>query len=150
AWRWRCRGEPSHRSRGPSRTSTGEWSGAGAIGWWPSRCAAGREPDILESEKEPRLNGAIMISSLSFVFPMYNEIDNLERTVREATEVGRRITSDLEIVIVDDASTDGSGGLADRLADENRHVRAVQPPSNRKLGSALKTRFVTVTPQGVV
>ena len=34
-----------------------------------------------------------MISSLSFVFPMYNEIDNLERTVREATQVGRRITS---------------------------------------------------------
>ena len=91
-----------------------------------------------------------MISSLSFVFPMYNEIDNLERTVREATEVGRRITSDLEIVIVDDASTDGSGGLADRLADENPHVRVVHHPSNRKLGGALKTGFATATRQWVL
>lgn len=91
-----------------------------------------------------------MISSLSFVFPMYNEIDNLERTVREATAVGRRITPDLEIVIVDDASTDGSGGLADRLADENPHVRVVHHPTNRKLGGALKTGFATATRQWVL
>lgn len=91
-----------------------------------------------------------MIASLSFVFPMYNEIDNLERTVREATAVGRRMTSDLEIVIVDDASTDGSGGLADRLADENPHVRVVHHPTNRKLGGALKTGFTTATRQWIL
>jgi glycosyltransferase involved in cell wall biosynthesis len=91
-----------------------------------------------------------MISSLSFVFPMYNEIDNLERMVREATAVGRRITPDLEIVIVDDASTDGSGGLADRLADENPQVRVVHHPTNRKLGGALKTGFAAATRQWVL
>jgi glycosyltransferase involved in cell wall biosynthesis len=91
-----------------------------------------------------------MISSLSFVFPMYNEIGNLERTVREATEVGRRITSDLEIVIVDDASSDGSGELADRLAAENSHLRVVHHPTNRKLGGALKTGFANATRQWVL
>jgi glycosyltransferase involved in cell wall biosynthesis len=91
-----------------------------------------------------------MISSLSFVFPMYNEIGNLERTVREATEVGLRITPDLEIVVVDDASTDGSGELADRLAAENPHLRVVHHSTNRKLGGALKTGFATASRQWVL
>ncbi len=91
-----------------------------------------------------------MIASLSFVFPMYNEIGNLERTVREATEVGRRITSDLEIVIVDDASTDGSGELADRLAAENPHLRVVHHAVNRKLGGALKTGFAAATREWIL
>jgi glycosyltransferase involved in cell wall biosynthesis len=91
-----------------------------------------------------------MISSLSFVFPMYNEIGNLERTVREATEVGLRVTPDLEIVVVDDASTDGSGELADRLAAENPHLRVVHHSTNRKLGGALKTGFATASRQWVL
>ena len=91
-----------------------------------------------------------MISSLSFVFPMYNEVDNLERTVREATEVGLRIIPDLEIVVVDDASTDGSGELADRLATENPCLRVVRHATNRKLGGALKTGFATASRQWVL
>src|SRR2546423_8872321 len=91
-----------------------------------------------------------MISSLSFVFPMYNEIGNLERTVREATEVGLRITPDLEIVLVDDASTDGSGELADRLTVETPHLRVVHHPTNRNLGGALKTGFAAASRQWVL
>jgi glycosyltransferase involved in cell wall biosynthesis len=91
-----------------------------------------------------------MISSLSFVFPMYNEIGNLERTVGEATEVGLRITRDLEIVVVDDASTDGSGELADKLALENPHLRVVHHPTNRKLGGALKTGFAAASRQWIL
>src|SRR5437879_1567029 len=91
-----------------------------------------------------------MVSSMSFVFPMYNEIGNIERTVREATEVGRRMTTDLEIVVVYDASTDGSGELIDRLAAENPHLRVVHHPTNRKLGGALKTGFAAATRQWIL
>jgi len=81
---------------------------------------------------------------------MYNEVGNLERTVREATEIGLRITRDLEIVVVDDASTDGSGELADSLALENPHLKVVHHPTNRKLGGALKSGFAAASRQWVL
>ena len=48
---------------------------------------------------------------------------------------------EIEIVIVDDASTDGSAGIVDRLADEHPEVVVVHHSANRKLGGALKTGF---------
>ncbi len=83
----------------------------------------------------------MQVSSLSFVFPMYNEEGNIERMVGETLRVAPWIARDYEIVIVDDASTDSSGAIADRLAAEDRHVRVVHHPVNRKLGGALKTGF---------
>lgn len=86
-----------------------------------------------------------MINSLSFVFPMYNEIDNIEETVREATRVGRSLTDRLEIIVVDDASTDGSGGRAESLKDAYPELVVVHHPVNRKLGGALRTGFAVAT-----
>lgn len=83
----------------------------------------------------------MQVNSLSFVFPMYNEEGNIERMVGETLRVAPWIAGDYEIIIVDDASTDSSGAIADRLAAEDRHVRVVHHPVNRKLGGALKTGF---------
>ncbi len=47
------------------------------------------------------------------VIPTYNEKDNLERIVGEALAAGG---PDLSVLVVDDASPDGTGELADRLA----------------------------------
>jgi glycosyltransferase involved in cell wall biosynthesis len=76
---------------------------------------------------------------------MYNEKDNIERAVTEALRVGTLITSDLEIVVVDDASTDGSGALLDRLGSDHPQVHPIHHPTNRKLGGALKTGFASTT-----
>lgn len=82
-----------------------------------------------------------MISSLSFVFPMYNERENISATVAEALRVGYLLTPEIEIIIVDDASTDGCSEIADRLAREHAELRVLHHSENRKLGGALKTGF---------
>jgi glycosyltransferase involved in cell wall biosynthesis len=81
------------------------------------------------------------LTSLSFVFPMYNELGNIERSVDGALCVGRQMADDVEIVIVDDASTDGSGRLADGLAAKHPEVKVFHHEKNRKLGGAMKTGF---------
>jgi glycosyltransferase involved in cell wall biosynthesis len=88
--------------------------------------------------------------SLSFVFPMYNEIDNIESCVKGAMQIGDILGSDYEIVVVDDASTDGCGALADKLAELYPVIKVIHHPVNRKLGGALKTGFANVTKQYVL
>jgi glycosyltransferase involved in cell wall biosynthesis len=90
------------------------------------------------------------LNSLSFVFPMYNEKDNIETTVTEAIRVGTLITPNLEIIVVDDASTDGSGELLDQLANEYPQIRPVHHSVNRKLGGALRTGFSTATKEWIL
>jgi glycosyltransferase involved in cell wall biosynthesis len=90
---------------------------------------------IAVSEELPRLR------SLSFVFPMFNECGNIERCVTEAIAAGRRLACDFEIIIVDDASTDGSGVLADKLAIQYPQLRVIHHSRNRKFGGAVKTGF---------
>ena len=90
------------------------------------------------------------LPSLSFVFPMYNEIGNIERCVALALETGRKITSDLEIVVVDDCSTDGCGALADELALRHPELKVVHHTVNRKLGGALRTGFAAASKDWVL
>jgi len=91
-----------------------------------------------------------MIHSLSVVYPMYNEKDNIETAVLEALRVGRIIAPELEIIVVDDAGTDGSAGIIDRLADEHPEVVAIHHPRNRKLGGALKTGFAAARKEWIL
>jgi glycosyltransferase involved in cell wall biosynthesis len=79
--------------------------------------------------------------SISFVFPMYNEKDNIEEMIYRTVAVAPELTDDYEIVVVDDASTDGCGEIVERIAAENPRVRCLRHPVNRKLGGALKTGF---------
>lgn len=91
-----------------------------------------------------------MLPSLSFVFPMYNEIGNIGTCVAEALRVGYKITSNLEIVVVDDASTDGCGALADTLALTHPEMRVIHHQKNRKLGGSLRTGFAAATKDWVL
>ena len=91
---------------------------------------------------------AALLSSLSFVYPMFNEAENIETAVRESLRIGSRMSEDVEVVVVDDASTDGCGEIADRLSRENPEVRVIHHPENRRLGGALKTGFAAAANRG--
>jgi glycosyltransferase involved in cell wall biosynthesis len=78
-----------------------------------------------------------MNRSISFVVPMYNESSNIEETVNRISSLARELAGDYEIIIADDASTDGSGDLADRIAVKDAHVKSVRLKKNTKFGGAL-------------
>ena len=82
--------------------------------------------------------------SLTVVFPMYNEEAYLERAVRAAREALEGVF-DYEIVIVDDASTDRTGALADALARSDPRVRVVHNAVNRRLGGSLRAGYAAAT-----
>jgi glycosyltransferase involved in cell wall biosynthesis len=82
--------------------------------------------------------------SLTFFFPMWNEEEMILRTVEAARETGAELVeqgeiADFEILLVDDASTDGTGELADDLAASDLRIRVVHHPENRKLGGSVRT-----------
>jgi glycosyltransferase involved in cell wall biosynthesis len=82
-----------------------------------------------------------MKTSLAIFFPMYNEKETVERIVGKALQVLATWVDDYEVVIVDDASRDGSGQIADELARQSPHVRVVRHPRNLGYGAALRTGF---------
>lgn len=82
---------------------------------------------------------------VSFVYPVYNEIENLPRIVGETRSIAEGLVSEMEIVLVDDGSTDGSGEFIDRLAADHPEVRALHHGRNRGLGAAIRTGLVNAT-----
>ena len=78
---------------------------------------------------------------LSFFFPAYNEEENVERTVELALrELAPLVDGSLEVLIVDDGSSDRTPQLADALAAGDSRVR-VHHQRNRGYGGAVKAGF---------
>ena len=71
------------------------------------------------------------------VIPTYNEHDNVGEIVPRILETDPRF----EVLVVDDASPDGTGELADRLAAANPRVHVLHRPGKLGLGSAYRAGF---------
>lgn len=82
---------------------------------------------------------------VSFVYPCYNEAGNIEKTVRLTAEVGRAVLEHFEIIVVNDASTDGSGDIAESLRSEFSELVVLHHTHNKGLGGALRTGFDRVS-----
>ena len=64
-------------------------------------------------ETNPRLRAV----RVTIAIPAYDEIQNLERAVRDARRaLAQHAGGDGEVLVVDDGSRDGTGQLADALA----------------------------------
>jgi glycosyltransferase involved in cell wall biosynthesis len=84
-------------------------------------------------------------SSLSVFFPAYNDSGTIASMVIRTVKAAAELTSDFEIIVVDDGSADGTAEIADELARTYPQVRAVHHPVNRDYGAALQTGFRSAT-----
>jgi glycosyltransferase involved in cell wall biosynthesis len=80
------------------------------------------------------------VDELSVFFPAHDEAANLERTVDAALAVVKGLAlREYEVIVVDDGSTDGTGAIADDLAERHASVRVIHHDTNRGYGAALKS-----------
>jgi glycosyltransferase involved in cell wall biosynthesis len=84
--------------------------------------------------------------SLTLFFPMWNEEQVVHQTIAAAREAAKGLIDageigTYEILIVDDASSDATGEIADKYAADDPRIRVIHHPVNRKLGGTLKTGF---------
>jgi len=92
----------------------------------------------------------VKIPGISFVFPMFNEADNIEETIRKASSLAKSLSDDYEIVVVDDASTDSGPDIVDRLSLSDNHIRFIRLKSNTKFGGALNEGLKAAAKEVVV
>lgn len=84
--------------------------------------------------------------TLSVVIPCYNEVRTVEALLRRVHEVPLR----MEVIVVDDGSTDGTRPLLERLEKEGLIHTLIFHPENRGKGAALRTGFASATGDVVV
>ena len=81
--------------------------------------------------------------SISLVMPAYNEADNIEPMVEEATPALEANADEYEIIVVDDGSSDGTGDVTRRVMESHPHVRLVEHPVNQGFGAAVFSGFTS-------
>ncbi len=84
--------------------------------------------------------------SLTVFYPMWNEEETIERAVEAAFEAcdGLVLSGEIDtydVLIIDDASTDNTGAIADKMAENDPRISVIHHPTNRKLGGSLKSGF---------
>jgi glycosyltransferase involved in cell wall biosynthesis len=83
---------------------------------------------------------------ISVVVPVYNEVETVETTLRRVRSVPLR----LEIIAVNDASSDGTRQILEKLAAEGLVDRVVHHDKNRGKGAAIRSGVAAATGDALV
>ncbi|HEY5956333.1 MAG TPA: bifunctional glycosyltransferase family 2/GtrA family protein [Polyangiaceae bacterium] len=108
------------------------------------------DPNIVGPIERDRNARAVTLSSqnarirLSVVIPCYNEERSLEACVATLLAI-QDDTLELEVILVDDCSTDDSYAVAQRLAHGIPHFKLLRHAHNQGKGAALRTGIAQAT-----
>ncbi len=86
---------------------------------------------------------------LSVVIPAHNEVESVDETVRATVAELERAGIEYEIVVVDDASSDGTGDVVREIAAGNGRVRCERSPLPPGFGHAVRAGLELYTGDAV-
>jgi dolichol-phosphate mannosyltransferase len=86
---------------------------------------------------------------VSVVIPAHNEAEVIAPTVGAVAAALETAERDYEIVVVDDASTDGTGQIVGRLADQNPRIRLLRSHNPGGFGYAIRAGLDVFTGDAV-
>lgn len=81
------------------------------------------------------------LSSLTIVLPAFNEEQIIEKTIDLAKKAAERVTSDYEILVVNDGSQDHTAEIIRRIALSDSCIRGIFLPHQMGYGKALSSGF---------
>jgi glycosyltransferase involved in cell wall biosynthesis len=91
----------------------------------------------------PRASESCVVKhSISAFFPAFNDAPSLPKLIGRTFEVLARCTTDYEVIVVNDGSSDETGHVLLKLAEEYApRLRIVTHPRNLGYGAALRSGF---------
>ena len=81
---------------------------------------------------------------LSIFFPAYNDSGTIASLVITARQTARKLTSDFEVIVVNDGSADATADIANELARTYPDVRVIHHERNTGYGGALRSGFMSI------
>ena len=82
---------------------------------------------------------------LSVLVPVYNERHVVEASLRRVLSLEHELISSLELIVVDDCSTDGSWEILQRLADADPRITLLSHEVNQGKGASIRTAVARAT-----
>ncbi|MBK7642262.1 MAG: glycosyltransferase family 2 protein [Planctomycetes bacterium] len=105
-------------------------------------------PASTEPSIDPDPKQSLTARGVTIVVPAFNEEDGIEGVVSRLDALALEVP--LEILVVDDGSTDGTAAVLERLKSRFPKLRVEKHLANRGYGAALKTGFARASHDVVV